>query len=106
MSIAQRLRLPFPGYLRTVASRTLWMWLLCRALVFVVLFFTTPAGFEASLRQPVLGVPALFVWLDRSFYHERLLPLNLGAAEGWFWAVSFAVALALDGLAELLFRVF
>lgn len=75
------------------------MWILLRLLVFVLLFLLI--GIEAAAHQPLMGVPAVLVWLDRRIFREELLPANLGAAEGWFWAASIITAIGLDVVAEL-----
>jgi hypothetical protein len=96
MPLPHSLSLPYPGYLAIVARRTAVMWLLARIFVFAYLVLVVRVDPAYALRQPVLGAPALFIWLDRRFYHETLLPANLGAAEVWFWIVSLAAALGLD----------
>ena len=101
MSLAHALGLPFPRYLLVIARRTLLMWVLARLFVFCYLLLVVAADAGSALRQPVLGSPALFVWLDRRFYHETLLPANLGGAEVWLWLVSAAVAIGLDVLAAI-----
>lgn len=102
MAIAHRLNLPHPRYLRTIVQRTVVMWVLLRLLIFVFLFMVV--GLEAAAHQPAMGIPSLLVWLDRRIFREELLPANLGAAEGWFWAFSLTTALALDIVAEILLR--
>ena len=65
------------------------MWLLVK-LVFVALL-----GVSAAL-LPSLGAPALFVYVDRRFAHERLLQANLGASEWWLAGSTLAVCFILD----------
>lgn len=105
VSLTRALGLPYPAYLRVAFWRTVLMWALARLFVFSFLALGLRVGLEESLRQPVLGLPALFVWLDRRFYHELLLPANLGASELWFWAVSLSTALTLDVAAAILLRL-
>jgi hypothetical protein len=101
MSLVHTLGVPYPAYLLTVVRRTLVMWVLARLLVFVFLWLVVMVGAGSALRQPVLGAPAVFVWLDRRFYHEVLLPANLGSAEIWFWLAALAAAVGMDVAAAL-----
>lgn len=101
MSLPHALGLPYPRYLLVLARRTVLMWVLARVFVFCFLVLVVRVDPGSAVRQSVFGSPALFVWLDRRFYHEILLPANLGSAEGWFWFVSAAVAVGLDLLAAV-----
>lgn len=78
------------------------MWVLARTFVFAFLVFMAVASPGEAIRQPVLGAPALFVWLDRRFYHETLLPANLGTAPAWLWLIPLLLALGLDVIVALL----
>ena len=100
MNQREALYLPYPGLLVSTALKTALLWLLLR-LMFLVIFWLL-AQPEAGLHQPGLGIPAVLVWLDRRFYHEQLLPANLGASEVWFWGTALVVALGLDVGAGLL----
>ena len=95
MSLARSLKLPYPGYLQTVVRKSAVMWLLVRFILFAFFLFVMGAGIAAVL-QPTWGLPALLVWLDRKQAHEQLLHANLGASEGWIWAVSLLTVFALD----------
>lgn len=100
MNPREALYLPYPGSLVSTALKSALLWLLLR-LTFLVIFSLLEQP-EAGLHQPSLGIPAVLVWLDRRFYHEQLLPANLGASQLWFWATSLFVALGLDVGAALL----
>jgi hypothetical protein len=101
MKLSHALYLPYPGYLGTVARRSILMWLLLRLLLFVFLLVATRSS-SVAIRVPTFGMPVLFVRLDRQLFRELLLPANLGASELWFWAVSLSVVLGLDLAAALL----
>ena len=100
MNLREPLYLPYPPFLTATALKSALLWLLLR-LMFLVIFWLLEQP-EAGLHQPSLGIPALLVWLDRRFYHEQLLPANLGASELWFLGTALVVALGLDAAAGLL----
>src|SRR5262245_54132590 len=61
--------LPYPPYLRTVATRSIALWILLELLII---------AFEVVTDLPVVpiptfGLPAVFVWLDRTQAREHLL---------------------------------
>ena len=105
MSLAHTLKLPDPGYLRTVLWKSAGMWLMIRLLLFAFFFFVFQVGMSAVL-QPTWGLPALLVWMDRRRSHEQLLHANLGASEVWFWSVSLLTVFTLDAAATALLLSF
>lgn len=102
MSRLHALGIPYPRYLLVVVRRTAVMWLVTRLFVCMFVWIVFIPDFAVAIRQPVLGLPALFVWLDRRFYREVLLPANLGTEGVWLNGASLACALGLDVLAGMI----
>jgi hypothetical protein len=116
---AASIGLPYPPYLRKVIRRSMGIWLLVRtAYVGVLLaagaFGLLPFADGVALvlhplrvtRMVLVALAAFFVWWDRMRAHELLLPANLGARPGWFWAASLLTALVLDGVIQTLLAAF
>lgn len=55
-----------------------------------------------ATRVLLAALAAFLVWWDRRRAHELLLPANLGAWPGWFWAASLLTALVLDVVVQAL----
>lgn len=106
---AQSLAFPYPRYLWVVVRQSALVWVLARLLIFFVLWLT--GGIVVALhpnfatRAFLVAVTALLVWWDRRRAHELLLPANLGASPGWFWAASLLAASLLDLVLQTLVGV-
>ena len=96
----QSIPFPYPGFMLKLARQSAVVWLLLRLLFFVLLWLAggTSAALHPSLvtRIFIVSATVLLVWWDRRRAHELLLPANLGAWSGWFWAAALLVAATLD----------
>ena len=96
----QSVGFPYPRYLWTVVCQSALVWVLARLLFFVLLWLVAglPIALAPTLTTRVflVALTAFLVWWDRRRAHELLLPANLGAWSGWFWAASLFTASLLD----------
>lgn|GEM_PF-3205833 len=116
---AASLRLPYPPYLRKVVRSSAGLWILVRIAYVVVLIIAAFSGLlpldEAialvlhplgMIRALLVAFAGVLVWGDRSRAHELLLPANLGAWPGWFWAASLLTGLVLDVAVQAVLAAF
>lgn len=118
--LQHRVGLPYPPSLREVIRRSVWMWLLVRILSIAVIVAAAafldilPPG-EAvaaalhpvwAIRAGLVALAAVLVWIDRTRFHELLLPANLGVWPGWFWIASLLAAGVMDVAVQTLLAAF
>jgi hypothetical protein len=89
LSVVESMRLPYPPYLWKIVRQSAILWILVRLLTFAL----HPAWIT---HVSLVALVACLVWWDRRRSHEMLLPANLGAPSGWFWAASIITATVLS----------